>query len=195
MAVGTSTDYARADHTHGSPTDPVTAHVVAGDPHTQYQKESEKDAASGYAGLSAASKLAGTQQTYGTGVNTACQGNDARLSDARTPTAHATSHQNAGGDEISVAGLSGLLADDQTPLAHNILTAHNGFPGGGTTFLRDDGAFAAAGGAGTDPPEGSYAPGSYTIATGKFRTAVKRQQWTTTQRLTIQGTGRLSLSN
>ena len=31
---------------------------------------------------------------------------------------HATSHQNNGSDEISVAGLSGLLADPQTPAAH-----------------------------------------------------------------------------
>ena len=29
------------------------------------------------------------------------------------PAAHAASHQNGGGDEISVAALSGLLADDQ----------------------------------------------------------------------------------
>lgn len=34
------------------------------------------------------------------------------------PAAHAASHQNGGSDEISVAGLSGLLADSQTPLAH-----------------------------------------------------------------------------
>lgn len=39
--------------------------------------------------------------------------NDPRLSDARTPTAHAASHENGGGDEISVAGLSGVLADPQ----------------------------------------------------------------------------------
>jgi len=35
-----------------------------------------------------------------------------------SPSAHASSHENAGSDEISVAGLSGLLADGQTPLAH-----------------------------------------------------------------------------
>lgn len=35
-----------------------------------------------------------------------------------TPDPHAASHQNAGSDEISVAGLSGLLADAQTPLSH-----------------------------------------------------------------------------
>lgn len=32
--------------------------------------------------------------------------------------AHKASHENAGGDEISVAGLSGELADDQPPKAH-----------------------------------------------------------------------------
>ena len=37
-------------------------------------------------------------------------------------TAHNTAHQNGGADEISVADLSGLLADSQTPLAHK--TSH-----------------------------------------------------------------------
>lgn len=36
-----------------------------------------------------------------------------------TPTAHATSHQNGGADEISVAGLSGELADPQPPKDHD----------------------------------------------------------------------------
>lgn len=40
------------------------------------------------------------------------------LADAQTPLAHALSHQDAGTDEISVNNLSGLLADAQTPLAH-----------------------------------------------------------------------------
>jgi len=39
-----------------------------------------------------------------------------------TPTAHKTTHQDGGSDEISVLGLSGLLADGQTPLAHK--TSH-----------------------------------------------------------------------
>ena len=34
------------------------------------------------------------------------------------PTDHASRHQNAGADEISVAGLSGELADNQPPKAH-----------------------------------------------------------------------------
>lgn len=38
--------------------------------------------------------------------------------DAPAPTAHAASHQNGGADEVSVAGLSGELADNQPPKAH-----------------------------------------------------------------------------
>ena len=52
--------------------------------------------------------------SYGAIANTICEGDDSRLSDARTPTAHASSHENGGSDEISVAGLSGVLADEQT---------------------------------------------------------------------------------
>lgn len=37
--------------------------------------------------------------------------------------AHDTSHENGGSDEISVAGLSGLLADPQTPLTHSHATS------------------------------------------------------------------------
>lgn len=40
------------------------------------------------------------------------------LADAQTPAAHKTSHENGGADKISVAGLSGALADAQTPAAH-----------------------------------------------------------------------------
>ena len=37
----------------------------------------------------------------------------ADVTGSNAPQAHKTAHQNAGGDEISVVGLSGLLADDQ----------------------------------------------------------------------------------
>jgi hypothetical protein len=39
--------------------------------------------------------------TYGTTAGTACEGNDARLSDARTPISHAASHQTGGADAIN----------------------------------------------------------------------------------------------
>lgn len=45
------TDDAINDETEVTLTDPVPAHVALADPHTQYQKESEKDAANGYCGL------------------------------------------------------------------------------------------------------------------------------------------------
>ena len=48
------------------------------------------------------------------------------LADGQTPLAHAASHQNGGADEISVADLSGLLADGQTPLAHIASHAYGG---------------------------------------------------------------------
>lgn len=38
---------------------------------------------------------------FGTTANTFCQGNDARLSDARTPTSHASTHQTGGADAIN----------------------------------------------------------------------------------------------
>lgn len=40
------------------------------------------------------------------------------LADAQTPLSHDSTHEDGGADEISVAGLSGLLADAQTPLSH-----------------------------------------------------------------------------
>jgi hypothetical protein len=46
--------------------------------------------------------LSGTVSvSYGTTSGTACQGNDSRLSDARTPTSHASSHQTGGSDAIA----------------------------------------------------------------------------------------------
>lgn len=70
-----------------------------------------KNAAGGYAGLNGSSKLSGSQQTYGSTANTACEGNDSRLSDSRTPTAHASTHTN-GTDDIQTANGSqkGLLS-------------------------------------------------------------------------------------
>lgn len=52
----------------------------------------------------------------GSGGTQAVAGNDARLTDARTPTAHKTSHQDGGTDEINVGALSGVLADPQHPI-------------------------------------------------------------------------------
>lgn len=58
--------------------------------------------------------------SFGTDAGTFCQGNDARLSDARTPVDHATDHVTGGGDVIAnavAAGASGLMSgSDKTKL-------------------------------------------------------------------------------
>jgi hypothetical protein len=53
-----------------------------------------------------------------------------QLADGQTPLAHKTSHQDGGSDEISVTGLSGELTDVQKPKAH--VTSHQN---GGTDEL------------------------------------------------------------
>ena len=119
------------------------------------------------------------------------------------PSAHATSHQNGGADEINVAGLSGELADAQSPKTH--AASHSdggtdevsvlnlgGYPGGTTNFLRADGSFAAPTAAAADP---SYSPGSFTVVTETARAIFNHLKLTTTQRVTLQGTARLRLSN
>jgi hypothetical protein len=79
------------------------------------ERTARKNAASGYAGLSAGSKLTGSQQTYGTSANTACEGNDSRLSDSRTPTAHnvlSASH----GDTLAASVVRGdVIVGNSTP--------------------------------------------------------------------------------
>jgi hypothetical protein len=66
-------------------------------------------------------KLAVGWLPTGTTSSTVCIGNDSRLSDARTPVAHAASHQSGGGDAINVGGLSGVLSDPQ--VANKIATS------------------------------------------------------------------------
>ena len=115
----------------------LSNHASAADPHIVYQKESERNAASGYAGLDAATKLAGSQQIYGALANTACEGNDGRLSDARTPTAHKISHEPGGSDAMVVdavaatGSLRTLGAGTQQAAAGN----HTHAGGSGPTHL------------------------------------------------------------
>lgn len=58
----------------------------------------------------------------GGGDEISVAGLSGELADDQPPKAHAADHEDGGGDEISVAALSGLLADGQTPLAHK--TSH-----------------------------------------------------------------------
>lgn len=107
---------------------------------------------------------------------------------------HTSTHQNGGGDAIKLDDLA--IPDDNTDL--DASTARHGLlkklPGGTTTFLRADGAFVAppGGAAGDlDMPE----IGSLTVATGKWHLTAVRHQCTGAQRITLQGTGRLRISN
>lgn len=78
-------------------------------------------------------------------ANVVVQGNDARMSDARTPSAHASSHQNAGGDEVATAtpganaipkaGAGGTLATGWLPAGTTSAL--------GTVELATDGEVAA----------------------------------------------------
>lgn len=107
--------------------------------------------------------------TYGSTANTACQGNDARLSDSRVPLAHnqawstitATPTTLTGyGITDAVASSDSRLTDARTPLAHQhsgaditsgtVATARLGSGvANSTTFLRGDGQWAAPAGGGS----------------------------------------------
>jgi hypothetical protein len=63
----------------------VAAHVAESDPHTAYQKESEKGSANGYASLNASTKVPIAEIPTGATAATVCIGNDSRLSDSRPP--------------------------------------------------------------------------------------------------------------
>lgn len=152
----------------GAATTALAAHVAAGDPHSQYQRESERAAANGYASLDAATKVplaqlpTGTSSStvalgdaptaavathtglpdphpqyalesalggaaaldVGTTAGTVAAGNDARFTDARTPTAHAASHASAGGDPISPASIGAEVAG--ATATHAALTTAHG---------------------------------------------------------------------
>lgn len=104
-------------------------------------------------------------RTLGTGGQQAAAGNDGRLSDSRSPTAHASSHSSGGTDAITHNNLAGLATGDPHT-QYQIRTernAANGYAGlgasstvapanlatgtrDGTKYLRDDGTWQAVSG-------------------------------------------------
>jgi hypothetical protein len=73
-------------------------------------------------------EIGGAKEIYGSrDIDNSASGNvtdlltrdgvEATIAAAGTP-AHASTHANGGADEVSVAGLSGVLADNQNPVAH-----------------------------------------------------------------------------
>lgn len=129
-------------------------------------------------------------------ANVVVQGNDARLSDSRTPTAHATSHQDTGSDEINVNALSGELADKQKVAVMEegaVVGTRNtiNFIGAGVTAVDNAGStrvdVTIPGGSGNT----AYAPGSFTVTDGHFQFHAKQLILTGAERATLQGDSRL----
>jgi hypothetical protein len=134
----------------------------------------------------------GSLRTLGSASTQACAGNDSRLSDSRTPTAHAASHKSGGSDPIKLdefAAPTDVTTLNASTLAHGLLPK---LAGGTTTFLRADGTYATPTATAADP---SYSPGSVTVATETSHQVGPHIKFTGSQRLTIQGTARLSLQN
>ncbi|VAX15360.1 hypothetical protein MNBD_NITROSPINAE04-1962 [hydrothermal vent metagenome] len=140
-------------NTHGQ----IDTHIDAASPHSGHENTVNKNSASGYAGLDGSSKLSGSQQVYGAIANTACEGDDARLSDARTPIAHnhSASDVNAG---TLLHERGGLEAD---------VSAYSGVPlinGGATSNLKYNFSATIAPVA-TDDSGAGYSVGSLWIDT------------------------------
>lgn len=102
------------------------------------------------------------------------------------PIVHALNHKSGGADAIKLDELAAptdVTTLDASTTKHGLMMK---YPGGTTNFLREDGTFAAPTSTPADP---SFAPGTITIATGKFRVHIRRLILTGSQRLTIAGTG------
>ena len=80
--------------------------------------------------------------SYGTAAGTACQGNDARLSNARTPTAHNPTHKTGGTDALTPADIGAVPTTVQ-------VIAGTGLSGGGSLAANRTLAVKYGTGAGT----------------------------------------------
>jgi len=101
-----------------------------------------------------ANAVAGTAslRQLGTGATDACAGNDSRLTNARTPTAHAATHQNGGGDEVAsstpatntipktagVANLDSWISDGSTTVKGKVELATDGEATSGVAVQGND---------------------------------------------------------
>ena len=78
---------------------------------------------------------------YGTAEGTVCQGNDSRLSDARTPETHASTHKTGGSDALTAADIGAAAPADVVKkagdaMAGNLTPETDGTPSLGTASLR-----------------------------------------------------------
>jgi hypothetical protein len=132
-AEGAATSFARSDHKHSI----VAAAAGAATP----GDAADEGAATSFARSDHKHSL----PAYGSSAGTFCQGNDSRLSDARTPTGHHTSHESGGGDAIKLDDLA--APDDNTDLnasvsAHGLLKK---LSNDSSQFLNGTGAWSSPG--------------------------------------------------
>ena len=167
------------------------------------QATSAKGQINGYAGLDGAglvpvAQLPGLPTAWGaiTGTLSAQTDLQSALDGKQVAGSYATGGGTATGTNTGDQTISDATITTTDITTNDATTAKHGFlqklPGGTTNFLRADGAFAAPTAAAADP---SYSPGSFTVATETQRFAPHRLKMTTTQRITIEGTGRLSCLN
>ena len=167
------------------------AHVAAADPHTGYVREADANwvdlTDTGETTLHSHPGGGGAPTDADYLVGTAHAGLSAEIVVGTSP-----------GGELGGTWASPTVDATHSGSAHHTQTHdidgadHNGFPGGTTTFLRADGTFAAPTATAADA---FYSPGSFTVVTETGRFAPYRLKLTTTQRITIEGTGRLSIHN
>lgn len=167
----------------------VAAHAGLSDPHGVYQKELEKGAANGYAGLDGAglvpvSQLPGLPAAWGaiTGVLSAQTDLQSAL-DGKSGTGH--NHDSAYEPKNSniQAHVSQAHAPSDAQKNSDITKAEIE-----ARLTGEISSHTHAPGGGADPTQGSFAPGSFTITTGKYALMAHTVEMTTTQQLIGEGT-------
>lgn len=190
-AAGTADAASHEDHVHAAPpTDPAagtaglrtlgaTSTTAAAGNHTHSGTYDPAGTAATAVAAIPSGGSAGTPalRALGTSGTTAAAGNDSRLSDSRTPTAHATSHASAGSDPVTPAAI-GASATGHTHaaagprLVHALVTSGSA---GGDTPASTSGAWARYTPVGTlaiDAVVGDYVEVLLALLTNRSDTAL-----------------------
>jgi|GEM_PF-4795088 len=85
---------------------------------------------------------------FGSGAGIVCQGNDARLSDARTPTAHTSTHSPAGSDPLQAAVITGQTEESSGDPAEDFLLLSDTSAGGALKKIKPNNLGISGGGGG-----------------------------------------------
>ena len=117
--VHNGTDSAQIPHANLSdagnyPHDDIDSHMDAASPHSGHEVKAAKNQPLGYAGLDSNGQLLSSAIPFGSAEGQSCEGDDSRLSDARTPVTHADSHKSAGADPLVMSDLTGSLPQSST---------------------------------------------------------------------------------